>query len=185
MTIEKNKVASIDYVLTSDDGEVIDASAGHGPLEYLHGNGNLIPGLERELEGKKAGDKLKAVIAPKDAYGERDDELVMQFPRTAFEGTDNLEPGMQFEASGENGRQVFTIVKVESDNVTVDGNHPLAGETLHFDVTVADVRAATEEEIEHGHPHRAGGCGCGEGGCGCDGDDCGDDCECEEGCGCH
>jgi len=187
MVIEKNKVVSIDYTLKGSDGEVIDSSEGQEALQYLHGSGNIIPGLEKQLEGKKAGDAVKAVIDPKEAYGDRDDELIMQFPKSAFEGTENLEPGMQFEASNEGGMQIFTIVGIEGETVTVDGNHPLAGETLHFDVKITEVRDATEEELEHGHPHHECGCGCSGGGCG---DDCGcgdDGCGCDsgdEGCGC-
>jgi FKBP-type peptidyl-prolyl cis-trans isomerase SlyD len=171
MVITKNRVVSIDYVLTDDEGQLIDSSEGLEPLAYLHGRGTMIPGLETELEGKNPGDKFMAVIAPEKAYGIRDEKLVMDFPRSNFE-TDTLEPGMQFEASDDHGYRIFTVKAVDGDTVKVDANHPLAGETLHFQVEVVDVREASAEEIEHGHIH---GEECG------DCEDCGDK---EEGCGC-
>jgi FKBP-type peptidyl-prolyl cis-trans isomerase SlyD len=154
MKIEDNRVVSIHYVLTNDEGETLDSSDGKDPLTYLHGTGSLIPGLERELAGKMIGDELDAVIAPSDAYGEQDDALIRAVSRSAFEGVESLEPGMQFQASGENDAvQVITVVKVEEDLVTVDANHPLAGVTLNFSVKIEDVREATGEEISHGHVH--------------------------------
>jgi FKBP-type peptidyl-prolyl cis-trans isomerase SlyD len=180
MNIEKNRVVSIDYKLVDDDGELIDSSEGGEPLVYLHGNGNIIPGLEKLLEGKKAGESLNCVIAPVDAYGERDDALVFTVGKDEFEGTE-VGVGMQFEAHGEEGAQIVTVVGIEGDKVKVDANHPLAGENLHFDVKIVEVREATEEELTHGHVHGQG--------CNCDGD-CGDECECGEGkgeggsCGC-
>lgn len=176
MNIEKNRVVSIDYELKDDSGEVIDSSEGSEPLVYLHGNGNIIPGLERELAGKKSGDKIACVVQAKDAYGERDESLVFKVKKDEFEGAD-VKPGMQFEAHGEHGAQIVTVVGIEGEDVTIDANHPLAGERLHFAVTVVDVREASAEELEHGHVHGSGGCG---GDCDCDGD-----CEDEEGgCGC-
>jgi FKBP-type peptidyl-prolyl cis-trans isomerase SlyD len=185
MTIAKDKVVSIGYVLTDDKGQVIDSSEGSEPLVYLHGNGNLIPGLEAELEGKTPGAKIEAVIPPDKAYGLRDDKLVMDFPKSSFE-SDAIEPGMQFEASDGNGYRVFTVLSVAKDKVKVDANHPLAGETLHFKVEIVDVREATAEELEHGHVH-GGECECECGECG---DECGHDAEGGEGsggcgCGCH
>jgi FKBP-type peptidyl-prolyl cis-trans isomerase SlyD len=171
MVVEKDRVVTIEYSLKDDGGNLIDSSEGSEPLVYLHGNGNLIPGLEKELAGKNAGDKLSCVIAAADAYGERDDSLVFKVAKSEFDGAD-VEIGMQFEAQGEEGAQVVTVIAVEGDEVTIDANHPLAGENLHFDVKVVEVREATKEEIEHGHVH--GGCSCGE---------CGDECE-DEGCGC-
>ncbi len=173
MTIEKDKVVSIEYVLKDDAGETLDSSSAGDPLVYLHGHSNIIPGLEKELEGKKAGDKVNAVIKPAEAYGEYDDELVLKVPKSNFEGTDQLAIGMQFEARDPNGVHLVTVTDIENDIVTVDANHPLAGVTLHFDVSVSEVREANADELSAGHIHA--GCSCG--------DDCGDDCD-SEGCGC-
>jgi FKBP-type peptidyl-prolyl cis-trans isomerase SlyD len=153
MQIKQNSVVSIHYKLTDKSGEVLDTSEGREPLAYLHGRGNLIPGLEKELEGKETGDKFNVTIEAKDAYGERNDALVRKVPRTAFKDVTDLQPGMRFQSKTEQGTEVFTVSKVENDQVTVDGNHPLAGEDLTFDVEVADVREATEEEVSHGHIH--------------------------------
>ncbi len=174
MTIQKDRVVSIDYELKDAQGLIIDRSEGE-PLSYLHGNDNLIPGLERQLEGKKAGDKLDCVIAPADAYGERDEELVFEVAKTNFAEPDKIEEGMQFQAQQEDGVHIVTVVGVEGDNVKVDANHPLAGKALHFSVTVKDVREASAEELEHGHTHGGCGCGCGDDdGCDCEGD-CGEE----------
>lgn len=157
MKIQENSVVSIDYTLTSDEGEVLDSSQGGEPLTYIHGMGNLIPGLERELEGKGMGVALKVRIAPEDAYGVRDEDMVARVPRTQMPKGAPLEVGMQFQAAGPEGAQVVTLVKVEDDAVWLDANHPLAGMHLTFDVTVVAVRAATAEELEHGHVHGPGG----------------------------
>ena len=154
MKIGTNQVVSIDYELKNDDGEVLDSSAGQEPLTYLHGTGGLIPGLEKALEGKTAEDELEVTIPPEEAYGEFNDTLVQKVTTAAFEGVENVEPGMQFQAEGNNGElQRIMIVAVEGDDVTIDANHPLAGQTLHFSVQVRDVRAATEDEKAHGHAH--------------------------------
>jgi FKBP-type peptidyl-prolyl cis-trans isomerase SlyD len=157
MQIEKNSVVTIDYTLTDGSGKVIDTSKGKQPLAYLHGGGNLIPGLERALEGKKAGENLKVTIAPEDAYGMRDEKLVQVVPNSAFQGVPELKVGMQFRSQSPQGSTVVTITKLEGDNVTVDANHPLAGLALSFDVDVKDIRQATKEELEHGHVHGPGG----------------------------
>ena len=160
MRAEKNKAVSIDYTLTDDSGKVIDTSKGDGgrPLTYLHGAGNIVPGLERALEGKSAGESVQVSVPPDQGYGPKDPRQVQAVPRRAFGGVTDIKPGMQFDARGPGGQsQVVTVVKVDADNVTVDANHPLAGETLNFDVTVVDVRDATQEEIDHGHAHGAGG----------------------------
>ncbi len=157
MQVQKNKVVAIDYKLTDAKGAMIDSSADHGPLTYIQGIGNLIPGLEKELEGKKAGDNLKVTIAAKDGYGERNDSLCQVVPRSQFESTEGLEVGMQFEVETEQGELVVSVTKIEGDNVTVDGNHPLAGVELHFDVTIKSIRDASAEEIAHGHVHGEGG----------------------------
>lgn len=157
MNIEKEKVVSINYTLRNDEGEILDSSEGREPLLYIQGIGNLIPGLEAVLEGKTTGDTIKATIAPADAYGEFNKALISQVPRSQFQGVDNVEVGMQFQAHSEQGDQVVTITNIENDIVTVDGNHPLAGVTLHFDVNVVAVREATKEELEHGHVHGSDG----------------------------
>lgn len=154
MKIEKNKVVAIDYTLTDSQGKLLDSSSGHGPLHYLHGFGNLIPGLEKELEGKVVGNNLKAIIPPEEAYGVRNDELRQKFPKEAFDAPNDLEEGMQFEVETEEGYpMIVTIVEMDKETVTVDGNHPLAGVTLHFDVTVKEIREASAEELAHGHVH--------------------------------
>jgi FKBP-type peptidyl-prolyl cis-trans isomerase SlyD len=153
MQISKNKVASIHYTLRDNQGTVIDSSEGREPLNYLHGAGNLILGMEEGLEGKSKGDKLKLKIEPSKGYGEKDDTLVQQVPRSAFGGQE-VKTGMRFST---NQGGVVTVTKVGLDSITVDGNHPLAGVELNFDVEVMDVRNATQEEISHGHVHGPGG----------------------------
>ena len=158
MQIAANKAVSIEYTLTNADGEVLDSSDGGAPLVYLHGAGNIIPGLEKALEGKQEGDALNVTVEPAEAYGEFNAELIAVLGRNMFEGVDELEVGMQFHASGPNGSmQIVTIKAVEDDEVTVDGNHPLAGEQLTFDVKVLEIREATEDEMAHGHIHGEGG----------------------------
>lgn len=157
MQIEKNRVVSIHYTVRDERGTTIDSSSGRAPLCYLHGKGNIIPGLESALAGKIAGDKVDVIVAPEQGYGRRDDRLVQVVPRNRFGEVSELAPGMQVRASGPQGPRLVTIVLVERDFVTVDGNHPLAGRTLHFSVEVADVRKATHEEVSHGHVHGQGG----------------------------
>ena len=153
MVIGKDAVVYIDYVLKDDQGEVLDSSGEHGPLAYLHGNGQLIPGLENELEGKSAGDSFEAVIGPEMGYGEYDENLVVKIGRDRFDTNEEIEPGMQFQAQTPEGDRVFTIKDVSENEVTADGNHPLAGMELEFAVTVVNIREATTEELEHGHVH--------------------------------
>ncbi|WP_017937271.1 FKBP-type peptidyl-prolyl cis-trans isomerase [Zestomonas thermotolerans] len=158
MQIAANKAVSIDYTLTNDAGEVIDSSAGGAPLVYLHGAGNIIIGLEKALTGKQPGDELDVTIEPEEAYGEYSAELVAVLDRSLFEGVDELEVGMQFHASAPNGgMQIVTIRDIDGDDITVDGNHPLAGQRLNFKVKVVAVRDANPEEIAHGHIHGEGG----------------------------
>lgn len=157
MQISPNKVVSIHYTLKNDAGDVLDTSSGREPLAYLHGSGNIIPGLEKALEGKSSGEKMNVSIAPEEGYGERHEGLIQDVPRDAFQGVEDIQPGMQFHAQGPSGPMVVTVKEVGDNTVKVDGNHPLAGETLHFDVEVTDVREATAEEQEHGHVHGAGG----------------------------
>lgn len=157
MKIAKDKVVSIEYTLRDNDGNILDTSEGREPLAYLHGNGNLIPGLEAQLEGKGADEALKVVVAPADGYGEFDAAQIVNVPKSQFAGVAELAVGMQFTASGPEGQQVVTVTKIENDTVTVDGNHPLAGQTLNFDVKIVSVREATADELSHGHVHGAGG----------------------------
>src|SRR5678816_2566758 len=146
MQISKNKVATIDYTLTNPDGQVLDTSKGAQPLTYLHGVGGIIPGLENALEGKSKGEQVVVAIPPEQAYGQRNDQLVQEVPRKAFQGVQNIQPGMQFRAQGPQGQtQVVTVVGVQDDTIRVDANHPLAGVTLNFDVNVVDVREATQD----------------------------------------
>lgn len=153
MKISKHSVAGIHYTLTDNTGKVLDSSAGREPLYYLHGEGNLIPGMENGLEGQIKGAKLKLKISPENGYGVRDEKLIQQVPRKAF-GEQKVEKGMQFHAS--NG-MVVTVTNIGLENVTVDANHALAGVELNFDVEVVEVRQATTEEIAHGHVHGPGG----------------------------
>lgn len=157
MQIAERTVASFHYTLTDDAGQVIDSSSGRAPLTYLHGVGQIVPGLEKELEGKSAGDKFAVDVAPEEGYGPRHDGLIQQVPRAAFQGVDQLEVGMQFQAQGPQGGLSVVVTAIEGDQVTVDGNHPLAGQTLHFAIEVTDVREASVEEVLHGHVHGEGG----------------------------
>lgn len=157
MQIAERCVAAFHYTLTNEQGEIIDSSAGREPLAYLHGVGNIVPGLEREMTGKSAGDTFNVVVAPEDGYGLHQEGLIQRIPRGAFQGVDVIEPGMQFHANGPNGPMTVTVAAVDGETVSVDGNHPLAGQTLHFAIEVIDVREASPEEVMHGHVHGAGG----------------------------
>jgi FKBP-type peptidyl-prolyl cis-trans isomerase SlyD len=155
--VEKNRVVTLHYVLRDDEGRVLESSAGRTPLAYLHGKGNIIPGLEGALAGKSAGDKVDVTVEPEQGYGRRIESLVQTLPRERFAGKADLAPGMQVRANGPQGPRMVRILRVERDFVTVDGNHPLAGRRLHFSVEIADVRKATHEEVTHGHVHGPGG----------------------------
>jgi FKBP-type peptidyl-prolyl cis-trans isomerase SlyD len=157
MPIAQNSVVTIHYTLKDDAGEVIDSSRESDPIAYLHGRGNLVPGLERELEGKNAGDKVNVSVAPDQGYGEYDKNLVQQVPRRALQGIANVKVGMRLQAQTPQGPRAVVVTRLVGDMVTIDGNHPLAGKNLNFDVEITDVREATEEELEHGHVHGAGG----------------------------
>jgi FKBP-type peptidyl-prolyl cis-trans isomerase SlyD len=155
--VSTNKVVTISYTLRADDGEIIDRSEESNPLVYLHGAKNIVPGLEEELEGAAEGDSIKATIPPEKGYGPRIGEE-QEVPRKLFPADAKLAAGMQVVAHDDQGRQIpFFITGLSEDTVTVDPNHPLAGETLHFEVKVESLRDATEEEIAHGHPHGPGG----------------------------
>jgi FKBP-type peptidyl-prolyl cis-trans isomerase SlyD len=156
MQVADNTAVSIHYTLTNDNGEVLDSSIGKDTLEYLHGSGNIISGLEKALFGKVAGDKLNVRIAAKDAYGEFANEMIQVIQRSMFEGIDTIEVGMQFHADVNYGTGVVTVTAIDGDNVTIDGNHPLAGQDLTFDVEIVSIRPATAEEKAHGHIHGEG-----------------------------
>ncbi len=154
LMIGDNAVVSIHYTLTDDDGAVLDSSEGAEPLNYLHGAGNIIPGLEKALVGKTAGATLKVSVAPEEGYGDVQPDLLQQVPLAAFQGVETVEPGMAFEAHDAQGNVRSVVVKsVDDETVVVDANHPLAGVQLNFDVEVVAIRDATDEEIAHGHVH--------------------------------
>jgi len=167
MKIEHNKWVALHYTLKDDAGNQLDTSVGGAPLGYIHGNGYLIVGLENQLEGKEPGDKFSAVIEPKDAYGEYDPGIVVEVDREKFEFDGEIQIGMQFQVMTPRGPSIVRVTEVNGDKIKIDGNHELAGKTLHFDIEVVEVREPTEEEL---NPVGCGGCG---GGCG---GDCGGDC---------
>ena len=156
MTISTNKVVTLDYTLTDDQGEVLDQSQ-NGQFAYLHGANNIIPGLENALTGKTEGERLTVKVSPDQGYGVRDESLSQVVGLEMFESADQVQVGQQFHAqSGDGNTIVITVTKIEGDQVTIDGNHPLAGITLNFDVTVVNVRDATQQELEHQHVHAHG-----------------------------
>ena len=157
MKIEKNKVVSMHYTLKDDKGTVMDTSNGKSPLPFIQGNGQLIPGLESQIEGKEKGEKMNVTVAPADAYGEFRDDMIFKVSKEGFRGEEELQIGMQVEVELEQGKSIAVVSKIEGNDVTLDLNHPLAGQTLHFDVEIMDVRDATEEELSHGHVHGEGG----------------------------
>jgi FKBP-type peptidyl-prolyl cis-trans isomerase SlyD len=158
MSIKDNSAVSFHYSLTDDEGQQLDSSAGKEPLAYLHGAGNIIPGLENALTGKAVGDSMTVAVSAAEGYGEVQQELIQDVPRTSFQGVEQIEVGMQFEAqTGQGGTVPVTVTAVTDETVTVDGNHPLAGKNLNFDVSIEAVRDATAEELEHGHVHGPGG----------------------------
>ncbi|MCC4800213.1 peptidylprolyl isomerase [Enterovibrio norvegicus] len=186
MKVTKDVVVSIAYQVKNEDGILVDESTKASPLQYLQGHNNLIVGLENAIEGREAGDVFEVTVAPEDAYGEYLDAMVQRVPADVFQGVDEITVGMRFLADTDQGPIPVEVTEVDGDEVVVDGNHMLAGQTLTFNVEVVELRAATEEEIEHGHIHQAGGCGHDhdhEGGC-CGGEDKGDDHECCGGGGC-
>lgn len=157
-TIAKDSAVFFNYTLKDSEGNILDQSPEGQPLAYLHGHGNIIPGLEKQLEGKSAGESLVAVVEPSEAYGEFQEEAVQEVPRENFQGVDNIEVGMQFQSQSSDGQVMLVTVKEVTDTVVkVDANHPLAGKQLTFDVEIAEVRAGTEDEISHGHIHGTGG----------------------------
>lgn len=159
MKIANNSVATIHYTLKNADGEVLDTSENQEPMHYLHGANNIVAGLEKALDGKSSGDSLSVVVQPAEGYGEYNPELIQELPKDMFTGVDTIEVGMEFHAqTPDGGMQIIEVKSIDGDTVTVDGNHPMAGQTLHFDVEITDVREATKDELEHGHVHSKSDC---------------------------
>jgi FKBP-type peptidyl-prolyl cis-trans isomerase SlyD len=155
--IAADTVVRIHYTLKDDSGAVLDSSAGGEPLAYIQGHGNLVPGLEKALEGKQGGYTAAVTLSPREGYGTRDEALVQRVPKRSLQGAGEIRKGMQFQARTDDGMRLFTVTGVAGDMVMLDGNHPLADQTLHFDIEVVSVRDATAEELEHGHVHGTGG----------------------------
>jgi FKBP-type peptidyl-prolyl cis-trans isomerase SlyD len=157
MSISQDQIVSIHYILRDDAGAEIDRSAADQPLAYLHGHGQLVPGLERELTGHAVGDRLQVTVAAAEGYGEYDPQLVQRVPRRTLKGIGDVRVGMHLQAQTAHGPRPVTVTQLTGDMVTLDGNHPLAGKNLHFEIEVAAMRPATEEELAHGHVHGPGG----------------------------
>ncbi len=156
MQVSKNAVVTMNYTLKNDSGDIIDSSDGAEPLTYIQGLGHIILGLEKEMEGKSKGDKFDVVVAPEEGYGVYRDELLETVPKAQFQDAGKLEIGMQFQVETEGGPVVVSIKSIDGDNVVVDGNHPLSGVTLHFNIEIIEIREASEEELSHGHVHSKG-----------------------------
>jgi FKBP-type peptidyl-prolyl cis-trans isomerase SlyD len=152
MQIQKDAVVSMHYTVNDSKGELIDSSEGQAPMAYLHGAGNIVEGLEQALEGKSVGDKIDVTLTPENAYGSYQPKLVQQVARKVFEGA-TVEVGQRFQAQTSQGPRMVTVTEVKGDLITIDGNHPLAGQTLHFSVEIIEVRESTAEERDHGHVH--------------------------------
>jgi FKBP-type peptidyl-prolyl cis-trans isomerase SlyD len=175
MNIAEKMYVAIDYTLTLDSGQEIDKSPEGQPLGFIAGTGQIIPGLEKALIGKAAGDKTKIVVEPEDAYGPVKDDLFQNIPKNQFPDDVEVKPGMAFEAQGPRGPFMITVASVnDNDTVTVDLNHPMAGKQLHFDVNVVEVREPTAEELAQAAASLSSGCGCGSD----DADGCGPGCNC-------
>jgi FKBP-type peptidyl-prolyl cis-trans isomerase SlyD len=158
MKVSKDSVVSLEYRLHLGDGQVVDESEPGQPLAYMHGRGQIVPGLEGQLEGMSAGESKKVVVPPGQGYGEHDPRGLQEVPREMFPPNANLQAGVTISAQTADGDVIpITIRELKGDKVVVDLNHPMAGKTLHFDITVREVRAATDEEKEHGHAHGPGG----------------------------
>ena len=157
MKVGKDKVVLMHYTLKNDAGDVIDSSDGADPLPFLQGHGNIIPGLESALEGSKVGDKLEVSIKPEEGYGVRMKDAIQEIPSSALKGVDEVKVGMQLQSQDKDGNAfLVNVTKIEDDKITVDANHPLAGQTLHFSVSIESIRKAEDEELSHGHVHADG-----------------------------
>ncbi|MBD2821185.1 peptidylprolyl isomerase [Xenorhabdus sp. 42] len=159
MKVAKDLVVSLAYQVRTEDGVLVDESPVSTPLDYLHGRGSLISGLEKALEGREAGERFDVSVEANDAYGQYDDNLVQRAPKEVFVGVDDIEVGMRFLADTDQGPIPVEITAIEGDEVVVDANHMLAGQNLKFNVEIVAIREATEEELAHGHVHGQGGCG--------------------------
>jgi len=159
MKIESNKVIKMHYAVSDNEDTLIDSSYDDKPLAVIHGTGYLIPGLEDALIGHQVGDKFEVAVTAAQAYGERFDDYVQTVPKAMFESIEDLAVGTQLRATTDDGEQTVIVIDVQEDEITVDGNHPLAGIDLKFDVEILEVRDATEEELAHGHVHGEGDCG--------------------------
>ncbi len=157
MKAASGTVVTMHYTLSDDHGAVLDSSRGAEPLTYLHGHGNIVPGLEQALEGKQAGHKSQVTVAPADGYGEINPQAIFEAPKAHFPPEVNLAAGQRVYAEGPNGPITLTVVRLTDTGAVLDANHPLAGKTLHFDIEITEIRQATEEELSHGHVHGAGG----------------------------
>ncbi|MFC1925351.1 peptidylprolyl isomerase [Chloroflexota bacterium] len=175
MQISKNKVVTFDFTVTSESGEILDTSKDSAPFCYIHGIGRLIPGLESGMDGKSTGDKFLVTVLPAQAYGERDEELIQAVPKTVFQGIEDLEVGQHLQIEDQSGMRITVVRSIEEDSVTLDGNHPMAGMSLNFDINVVEVRDATEEEMASGFPAGQKDCGCGCNDASCQDDSCQDD----------
>jgi FKBP-type peptidyl-prolyl cis-trans isomerase SlyD len=156
MQVAKDKVVTAKYVLKSVEGQVLDASSDDQPMTYLHGSGEILKGLETVLEGKVAGDQCSITLKADDAYGQPTEDLVQVVEKEMFSDMDDLAVGTVFHAETEEGVLEYEVVKIDGEKVTIDGNHPLAGEDLSFEIEITEVRDATSEELEHGHAHGEG-----------------------------
>lgn len=157
MEIAAQKVVSIAYTLKDDAGEIIDSSVGREPLVYIHGAGNLVPGLEKALQGKVVGDHVVVSVSAAEGYGERDESLIRKVPLRKLPDSNKVKPGARVRVQTDRGPAVVLVTAVQGDYATVDPNHPLSGKSLHFEVDVVEVRDATADELSHGHAHGPGG----------------------------
>lgn len=154
MAISKNQVVTIDYTLKDTEGGVMDSSEGREPLSFIQGTGMVIPGIEDAVSDKKEGDNFQTTIEPSEGYGEYNDELIFDLPKERLQGLEDVQVGMHVQAETKEGTQILTVKEIHDDSIIFDANHPLAGQTLFFDITIKDVREATSEELEHGHIHQ-------------------------------
>ena len=157
MKVENKKIVAIEYTLKNDSGEVLDSNKGEDLLYFIQGEGNIVPGLEKQMAGKTTGDKFDALVKAADGYGEYDDEKIRRIPRSQMKNLRNLKEGMSIQMRGPEGVEMLTVTKVSEEEVVADGNHPLAGQNLHFQIRIGEIRDATKDELAHGHAHGPGG----------------------------
>lgn len=153
MIVSENKVVSINYTVKTENGELLDTTEGREPLTYIHGKGRILPSIEEALEGKTTGDSVYVEVGPEDGYGYYYEELVFKVEKEKFSKIENLEIGTQVQLSTESGPAIFVVTDITDDYVTIDGNHPLAGKTLLFEITITDIREATEKELKEENIH--------------------------------